>query len=197
KKKPIETKPTEGSEQTHSVSSGIVPDPQDLERDIQLANTGLPSTLDEGPHKSKPLPESTATHPKDSGGNKQPLARDIPFTTPDKGMTKTMSRLEGSLGDKDLGGNIPPTDMEPIHTLVTDLSGTGAKYQTFADIQAYLLFEDALDKDNDEEEVLAAGDDMDEDIQAAKEVKTPSPKQDQPEPSQVQEYAFDSSSPDL
>ncbi|GKE97157.1 hypothetical protein Tco_1582012, partial [Tanacetum coccineum] len=183
----------EGLEQTHSVSSGIVPDPQDLERDIQLASTGLPSTLDEGPRKSKPLPESTATHPKDSGGNKQPLARDIPFTTPDKGTTKTTTRLEGSLGDKDSGGNIPPADMEPIHTPVVDLSGTGAKYQTFADIQAYLLFEDALDKDSDKEEVLAAGDDMDKVIQAAKEVRTPSPKQDQPEPSQVQEYAFDSS----
>ncbi|GJX10455.1 hypothetical protein Tco_0200314 [Tanacetum coccineum] len=47
------------------------------------------------------------------------------------------------------------------------------------------------------EEVLAAGDDMDEDIQADEEIRTPSPKQDQPEPSQVQESASDSSSPDL
>ncbi|GKC58865.1 hypothetical protein Tco_1086463, partial [Tanacetum coccineum] len=44
KKPPTETKvtppkPTEGSEQSHSVSSGIVPDPQDLERDVQLAST--------------------------------------------------------------------------------------------------------------------------------------------------------------
>ncbi|GJT55995.1 retrovirus-related pol polyprotein from transposon TNT 1-94 [Tanacetum coccineum] len=127
KKKPIETKPTEGSEQTHSVSSGIVPDPQDLERDIQPHCTGL-------------LPHSMEWHSD---------------------------------------GVVPGT--KPL------------QLQTFADIQAYLLFEDALDKDNDEEEVLAAGDDMDEDIQAAKEVRTPSPKQDQPEPSQVQEYAFDSS----
>nr|GFB87439.1 hypothetical protein [Tanacetum cinerariifolium] len=53
-----------------------VPDPQHLERDIQLANTGLPSTLDEGTRKSKHLPKGTASHPKDSGGNKQPLDRD-------------------------------------------------------------------------------------------------------------------------
>ncbi|GJY60715.1 retrovirus-related pol polyprotein from transposon TNT 1-94 [Tanacetum coccineum] len=46
-------KPTEGSEQSHLVSSGTVPDPQDLERDIQLASTGLPSTLDEGTHHIK------------------------------------------------------------------------------------------------------------------------------------------------
>ncbi|GJZ64436.1 hypothetical protein Tco_0620857 [Tanacetum coccineum] len=41
-------KPIEGSEQSHTVSSGIVPDLQDLERNIQLASTGLPSTLNEG-----------------------------------------------------------------------------------------------------------------------------------------------------
>ncbi|GJU95204.1 hypothetical protein Tco_1319960 [Tanacetum coccineum] len=52
-----------------------------------------------------------------------------------------------------------------------------------------------LDKDSDEEEVIAAGDDMDGDPQDDKEVRTPSPKQDQPEPSHVQESAFDSSSP--
>ncbi|GKD37184.1 hypothetical protein Tco_1257391 [Tanacetum coccineum] len=61
KKPPTKTKvtppkPTEGSEQSHSVSSGTVPDPQDLERNIQLATMGLPSTLDEGTHKSQPLP---------------------------------------------------------------------------------------------------------------------------------------------
>ncbi|GJW49186.1 hypothetical protein Tco_0090537 [Tanacetum coccineum] len=170
---PIKTKvtppkPTEGSKQSHSVSSGTIPDTQDLERDIQHAR-----------------------------GNKQPLDRDIPFTIHDEGTAKTTSRPEGSLGDKDLGGNIPPANMEPIYTSVADPLGTGAKYQTFADIQAYLLSKDELDKESDEEEVLAAGDDMDKDIQAAEEVRTPSPKQDQPEPSQVQESASNSSSPDL
>nr|GFA14817.1 hypothetical protein [Tanacetum cinerariifolium] len=53
-------KPTEGSKKSHSVSSGTVPDPQDIERDIQLANTGLPSTLDEGTRKSKPLSKDEA-----------------------------------------------------------------------------------------------------------------------------------------
>ncbi|GJW68779.1 hypothetical protein Tco_0123203 [Tanacetum coccineum] len=106
KKPPTKTKitplkPTEGSEQSHSVSSGTVPDPQDLERNIQLASTGLPSTLVEGTHKSQPLPESTATHPKDSGGNIQPLDSDLTSITSDEGMAKTTPRLEGSLRDKD------------------------------------------------------------------------------------------------
>ncbi|GJW14616.1 hypothetical protein Tco_0018749 [Tanacetum coccineum] len=147
---------------------------------------GLPSTLDEGTRKSKPLPESIATHPKDSRGNKQPFDRDITSTTPDEGMAKTTSHPKGSLGDKDSGGNIPPADIEPIHNPVSDPSGT-----------AFLLFDDELDKESDEEEVLAAGDDMDEDPQDDAEVRTPSPDLTQPKPSHVQESAFDSSSPDL
>ncbi|GKA41804.1 hypothetical protein Tco_0734464 [Tanacetum coccineum] len=138
--------------------------------------------------------------------------------TLNEGTTKTTPHLEGSLGDKDLGGNIPPADMELIHTPVADPLGTSAKYQvdetqstrlryrsltktkgktssevepdteplklqTYADIQAFLLSNDELDKESDEEEVLAAGDDIDEDPQDDKEVRTPSPKQDQPEPS--------------
>nr|GEX51452.1 reverse transcriptase [Tanacetum cinerariifolium] len=73
----------------------------------------------------------TATHPKDSRGNIQPLDRDLTFTTSDEGTAKTMPRPEGLLRDKDLGGNIPFADMEPIHPTVIDLSGIGAKYQAF------------------------------------------------------------------
>ncbi|GJV22337.1 hypothetical protein Tco_1371357 [Tanacetum coccineum] len=188
---PLAAKPKKGN-----LLVGTIPDPQDLERDIQLASTGLPSTHDEGTHKSQPLSESTATHPKDSEGNKQPLDRDITSTTPVTARYKTR-QSEGSLGHKDSGGNIPPADMEPIHTPVADPSGTGEvdetqstrlryrsmtknegktsselepntehlQLQTFADIQAFLLSEDELDKESDEEEVLAAGDDMDEDPQ--------------------------------
>nr|GEY41603.1 hypothetical protein [Tanacetum cinerariifolium] len=187
--KVIPPKPMEDSEQSHSVSSGTVPDPQDLERNIQLASMGFPSTLNEGTHKSKPLPESIATHPKDSKGNKQPLDRDITSTTPDEGTAKTMPRPEELLGDIDSEGNIPPVVIEPIHTPVDDLLGT--------DNQAFLLFEDELEKETDEEEVLAAGDDIDEDPQDDVKVGTPSPNQTQPEPSNVQESASDLSNPDL
>ncbi|GJR56011.1 retrovirus-related pol polyprotein from transposon TNT 1-94 [Tanacetum coccineum] len=170
KKPPTETKVTppkltEGSEQSHSVSSGTVPDPQDLERNIQLTSTRLPSTLDEG----------TCT-------------------------AKTMSRPEGSLRDKDSGGNIPPNDMEPIHLTIADLSRTGAKYQvdqtqstrlrywaltknngkpsheeeldtqpmylsTYVDVRALLLSDDEAQES--EEDILGAGEEMDEEPQAA------------------------------
>ncbi|GJX23454.1 hypothetical protein Tco_0227899 [Tanacetum coccineum] len=161
-------------------------------------STGLPSILDEGTRKSKPLPEGTATYPKDLGGNKQPLDKDITSVNSNEGTAKTMPRPEGSHRDKDSGGNIPPADIEPIHTPVADPSRTDAKYQvdetqstrlryrfltknegkpssdvepdtkplhlqTFANIQAYLLSEDELEKESDDEEVLAVGDDMDED----------------------------------
>ncbi|GJY79000.1 hypothetical protein Tco_0484801 [Tanacetum coccineum] len=139
--------------------------PTETKRDIQLASTGLPSTLNEGTRKSKPLPEGIATHPQDSGGNKQPLDKDITSMTPDEGTAKTTPRLEGSLRDKDSGGNIPPADMKPIHTPIADPSGT--------------------DKESDEEEVLAARDDMDEDPQDDTEVRPPSPGPTQPDPSHV------------
>nr|GEW09581.1 retrovirus-related Pol polyprotein from transposon TNT 1-94 [Tanacetum cinerariifolium] len=134
KKPPTETKvtppkPTEGSKQSSLVPLGTVPYPQDLERNIQLASTRLPSILDEGTRKSQPLPEGTATHPKDSGGHIQPLDRDLTSTFFDEGTAKITSRPKGLLGDKDSGGNIPPTTMEPIHSTIVDLSGTGAKYQ--------------------------------------------------------------------
>nr|GFA60823.1 hypothetical protein [Tanacetum cinerariifolium] len=129
KTKVISPKPTEGFGKSHSVSSGTVPDPQDLERDIQLASTRLPSTLDEGTRQSQPFHEGTVTLPKDSRGNVHPLDRELTSTTSDEGTTKTTSHSEGSIGDKDSGGNIPPVGMEPIHTTVADLSGVGAKYQ--------------------------------------------------------------------
>ncbi|GKA62505.1 hypothetical protein Tco_0762024 [Tanacetum coccineum] len=166
-------KPTKGYEQSHSVSLGTVPSPQDLKRDIQLASTGLPYTLDESTRKSKPLHESTATHPKDSGGNKQPLDRDITSTTPDEGTLKPCRILKGKTSSE-----VDP-DTKPL------------QIQTFVDIQAFLLSEDELEKENDEEEVLAAGDDMDEDPQDDLEVRTPSLGPSQPDPSQVQESASD------
>ncbi|GJR49228.1 hypothetical protein Tco_1399749 [Tanacetum coccineum] len=107
--------------------------------------------------------------------------------TPDEGTTKTSPCPEGSLGDKYLEGNIPPIDMELIHTPVADPSGTGAKYQV-DETQSTRL---------SDEEVLAVGDDMYEDPQDDAEVKTSSPGPNQPDPSHVQESASNSSSPDL
>ncbi|GKA45829.1 hypothetical protein Tco_0738625, partial [Tanacetum coccineum] len=171
KKPQIETKVTppklmEGSKQSHSVSSGTIPDPQDLERNIQLASTRLPSILNEGTRKSQPLPESTATHPKDSGGNIQPLDRDLTSTTSSEGAAKITPRPEGSLGDKDSGENIPPDDMEPIQPTIVDLSGAGKPshegeldtqppvLSTYAGVRAFLLSDNEAQES--EEDILGA-----------------------------------------
>ncbi|GJR40367.1 hypothetical protein Tco_1216051 [Tanacetum coccineum] len=181
KKIPSETKvsspkPTEGFEQSHSVFSSTVPDPQDLERNIQLASTGLPSTLDEGTYKSQPLPEAS-----------------------NEGIAKTMPRPERPLGDKDSGGNKPPTDMEPIYPTVTDPSGTrepsyegepdikALQLKTFANVQALLLSDDEMVQETNDEEVFKAEEDMDEDTQEDTKVQSPPPNTDKPESSPIQD----------
>ncbi|GJT12772.1 hypothetical protein Tco_0859814 [Tanacetum coccineum] len=112
-----------------------------------IPNTGLPSTLDEGTRKSQTLFESTATHPKDSRGNIQSLDRDLTSTTSGKGTAKTTLCLEGSLGDKDSGGNIPPANMEPIHPNVVDLPGLVLKAFLLSDDEAQESEEDILGAD--------------------------------------------------
>ncbi|GJZ76742.1 hypothetical protein Tco_0641414, partial [Tanacetum coccineum] len=126
-------------------------------RNIQLVSTGLPSTLDEGNRKSQLLPEGPATHPKDSGGNIQPLDRDLTSMTSEKGTAKTTPRPDGLLEDKDSGGNIPPANMEPIHPTIVDLSGT--------DVRAFLLSNDEAQES--EEDILGAGEEIIEEPQAA------------------------------
>ncbi|GKF58177.1 hypothetical protein Tco_0171714 [Tanacetum coccineum] len=107
---------------------------------------------------------------------------DITSTTSNEGTAKTTSRPEGSLRDKDSGGNIPPADMEPIHTPVADPSRTGAKYQVDETQSTRLRYRSQTKNKGktSSEEVVAAGDDMDEDPQDDKEVISPLPKQDQP-----------------
>ncbi|GJX75363.1 hypothetical protein Tco_0313958 [Tanacetum coccineum] len=73
------------------------------------------------------------------------------------GTAKTTPHLKGSLGDKDSGGNIPSTDMEPIHPTVADFSGT--------DVRAFLLSDDEARESKDD--ILGAGEEMDEEPQAA------------------------------
>nr|GEU29534.1 uncharacterized mitochondrial protein AtMg00810-like [Tanacetum cinerariifolium] len=143
RKPPTETKVTppqlrKASKQSHSVSSAIVPNLEDLERTIHFTSKRLPSTLDEGTRKSKPLPEGTA---------------------------KTTPRPEGSIGDKDSGGHKPPVDIEPLHPTDADLSRTGEpSYEgepdtqpmilSYADVRAIFLSKDEAQES--EEDILGA-----------------------------------------
>ncbi|GJU61452.1 hypothetical protein Tco_1243287 [Tanacetum coccineum] len=184
-------KPTEGSEQSHSVSSGTVPDPQDPERNIQLIGTGLPSTLGEGTRKSQPLPEGTTTDPKDSVGNVQPADKRLPSTASNEVDETQSTRLRYQTLTENKGKASSEVEPDPETLPLT----------TLTDIQAYLLSKDELAQESDEEEVFAAGDDMEEDTQADEEEhQSPSPNKDKPEPSHFPETQVsdsDSSSPNL
>ncbi|GJY71370.1 putative reverse transcriptase domain-containing protein [Tanacetum coccineum] len=172
KKTPNETmvtppKPTEGSEQSHSVSLGTVLDPQDPKRNIQLAGTGLPSTLNEGTRKSQIF-------------------------------------LEGPCGDKDSEGLKPRADMEPQNNHVTDLSGTGAKYQvdeTESTRLSFFTLRGRMAQESDDQEVFEAEEDMEEDTQAEEEQhQSPPPNTDKSKPyhdQETQESESDTSSPEL
>ncbi|GJW89917.1 retrovirus-related pol polyprotein from transposon TNT 1-94 [Tanacetum coccineum] len=144
-------KPTEGSEQSYPVSSGTIPDPQDLERNIQLTSTGCLS------HSMRAL--------------------ELTSTTSDEGMAKTTLRPKGSLEDKDSWGNISPTDMEPINPTDADLSGIN--------VRSFLLSDDEAQES--EEDILGAGEEIDEEPRAASIVEThhqsPPPQSDKPQSS--------------
>nr|GEX93884.1 hypothetical protein [Tanacetum cinerariifolium] len=87
-------------------------------------------------------------------------------------------RPEGPLRDKDSGRNKPLADMEPIYLIVADPLGTGAKeldtqplvLSTYADVKAFLLSDDEAQESK--EDILRAGEEMDEDFQTASIVKT-------------------------
>ncbi|GJY80064.1 hypothetical protein Tco_0492815 [Tanacetum coccineum] len=116
----LPTGPTEGSKQSHSVSSGNVLDPQDSERNIQLAGTRLPSTsLDEGIRKSQPFPEGTTTDPKDSGGNVQPTDKGLPSTNSDEDLLLSDDEMVQASDDEEvfaageeMDDDFPPTNEE-------------------------------------------------------------------------------------
>ncbi|GJU33669.1 hypothetical protein Tco_1182023 [Tanacetum coccineum] len=136
-----------------------------------------PPTETKGTRKSQLFPEGTKSNPKDSVGNKQSIDMGLPSTVSDEGAAKTMPLPEGPLGDKDSEGNKPPADMEPINPTVVDLSGTGAKYRVDETQSTRLSADD----------VLEAGEDMDEDTHADEEEHQSPPNTNKPEPSPAQE----------
>ncbi|GJW16881.1 hypothetical protein Tco_0024317 [Tanacetum coccineum] len=172
---PTKKVPTEDSDKTKSVSSGQTAHPQDIERNTQLVVKGSHYPPDEGTRKSQPLPEGKTTDPKDSKGNKHPADKGLPFTVPDDCIGKTKPLPERSREDKDSERLKPLADMESLTSPVTVLLGTDAKYQNFkplklttiADIQALLRASDDDLKEDSEDDVFKAGEEMDEYIQEA------------------------------
>ncbi|GKF44558.1 hypothetical protein Tco_0131110, partial [Tanacetum coccineum] len=120
-----------------------------------------------------------------------------------EGTTKTTSRPEGTLRDKDSGGNKKPADMEPIHPTIADPSGIGAKYQVDHTQSTRLRYQ-SLTKNKaqeSEETILGAGEEVDEDSQTvAVQHQSSPPQADKPQSSTApytEASNFDSSSDDL
>ncbi|GKD78424.1 hypothetical protein Tco_1341045 [Tanacetum coccineum] len=141
---------------------------------IQPAIKGFHSILDEGTHKSKPLPEGKTTDPKDPKGNKQPAHVGFPATHPDKGISTTLPLPEGIKTDpKDSERIKPLIDLVLSTPPVTALSGIDAKYQLDSGplilttvVNIYALFgasDDEL-KEYSDDDVFEAEEEMDEDI---------------------------------
>ncbi|GKA06916.1 hypothetical protein Tco_0686140 [Tanacetum coccineum] len=141
KKTPTETKvtpptgPTEGSEQSHSVSSGngTTTDPKDLGGNVQPTDKGLPyMASDEGMVKTTPLPEGPRED-KDSKGLKAPA-------------------------------NMEPLTNHVVDPLRTGAKYQWSWIlKTFTDVQALLLFNDEIVQASDDEEVFVVVEEIDKD----------------------------------
>ncbi|GKD63619.1 hypothetical protein Tco_1305727 [Tanacetum coccineum] len=126
------------------------------------------------------MPESTNTAPKDSVGNKQPIDRGLTSMDSDEGTAKTTPHPEGSLGDKDLGE-------ETNHPLIWNQSTLLLLiFQALGlNVRAFLLSDDEAQESK--EDILGAGEEMDEDPQATSIAETyhqsPPPQADKPQSS--------------
>ncbi|GJW85307.1 hypothetical protein Tco_0158452 [Tanacetum coccineum] len=111
-------------------------------------------------------------------------------TVSNEGAAKTTSFLEGPRGEKDSEGFKPPPDMELLThpypsglMLLRELDNQPLILSTVADVQALLQSDDESDNN-----VLRAGEEMDEDIPPTdKEAQSSPPNQEQPESSHAQE----------
>ncbi|GJT45147.1 retrovirus-related pol polyprotein from transposon TNT 1-94 [Tanacetum coccineum] len=102
-----------------------------------------PPTKTNGTRKSQPFPEGTTTDPKDSVGNKQPINMGLPSTVSDKVPGGTRLRYQTLTENKGKTSSKVESDLETL------------PLTTLTDIQAYLLYEDELAQESDEEEVFA------------------------------------------
>nr|GEW52868.1 hypothetical protein [Tanacetum cinerariifolium] len=127
------------------------------------------------------------TDPNDSEENKQPVDMTLPATHLDKGISTTQPLPEGTnTNPKDSERLKPLVDRDSSNPFVISLLGTNAQYQVdvdtiiltiVADIQALLGASDDELKDDSDDNVFEARDEINEDIQqVADEEETQSPE---------------------
>nr|GEX80992.1 hypothetical protein [Tanacetum cinerariifolium] len=174
---------TFGSSTTNLSNSNFSKDPS---RVTEIELTALMIVVNNQKDSVSPLPFSrkkkkvksqtvTPTLPKSQGLKASgPANKGLPDS--DKGTVKTTTLPEGPHGDKDSERLKPPADMEPLTNRVAD---------------------HGLVLKSDEDDMLEAGEEMDEDIPPTDgEVQSSPPNKEQPEPSHAQESDSDSFSPE-
>ncbi|GJS37813.1 hypothetical protein Tco_0536195 [Tanacetum coccineum] len=158
----------------------------------------LPSTVsDEGAAKTTPSPEGPRGD-TDSEGLKPPTDME-PQTNhvADLSGTGAMYQVDETQSTRLRYQSLTRNEGKTSYEVE---SGTEPlKLQTFAYVQDFLLFEDELVQESDNEEAFAAREDMDEDTQADEEVQSPPPNTDKPESLLVQDTneSTSESSPEL
>ncbi|GJU36023.1 hypothetical protein Tco_1184377 [Tanacetum coccineum] len=154
--------PSGDTDTSQSVLTGQITNPQDTKGNKQPTVKELPSTANEDICKSSPLSEAKPTDPENIKGNIQPTVKGLPVTNPDEGTYKTKPLPKGTtLNPKDSGRNIQLTDrtsfeVEPdIEPLILT---------TFGKIQALSKDSEEELKDESDEEMFKAGEEIDEEI---------------------------------
>ncbi|GJW57577.1 retrovirus-related pol polyprotein from transposon TNT 1-94 [Tanacetum coccineum] len=128
-------RPTKGSEQSYSVSLGTVHDPQDLERNIQLASMGLPSILDARPRKQ--------------------LCREAWLNTRSIEGTGAKYQVDQTRSTRLRYQSLPKNKGKPSHE--GELDTQPIVLSIYADVRAFLLSDDEI-----EEDIFGAGEEIDE-----------------------------------
>ncbi|GKD83252.1 hypothetical protein Tco_1350091, partial [Tanacetum coccineum] len=126
-------------------ASGILP--QKRKKPKTQKTPGSHYLPNEGTRKSQPFPEGKTTDPKDLKGNKHPTDKGLPFTVPDDYI--------GTKAVTERGLMLMEQNFKPL------------KLTTIADIQALLRASDDDLKEDSEDDVFKAGEEMDEYIQEA------------------------------
>nr|GEV01146.1 hypothetical protein [Tanacetum cinerariifolium] len=187
----------EGTRKSQLLLEGKKSDPKDSVGNKQPIDTRFPSKVfDEGTVKTTPLPQRPRGD-KDSEGLKppadmEPLTNPVADTLGTDGKYHAEQTQSARLRYRSLTENEGNTSSE------VEPDSKTLQLKTFVDVQALLLSDDEMVQESDNEEVFAAGEDMDKDIPPTdKEAQSRPPNKEQPEPFHAQELEFDSSSPKL
>ncbi|GJR95604.1 hypothetical protein Tco_0267778 [Tanacetum coccineum] len=174
----------EGTRKSQPLPESTTINPKDSVGNKQPINTGLTSTAsDEGTAKTMPRPERSLGD-KDSWGNKPPADMEpINPTVADPSGTGAKYQVDQTQSTRLRYQSLTENKGKPSHE--GELDTQPLVLSTYADVRAFLLSDDEAQES--EEDILGAGEEMDEDPQTASIAEThhqsPPPQADKPQSS--------------